>query len=141
MKDDTSQFHLFEAIVLNEIKTIEVYSAGDLQKEGNNSQGSSFGRMLNYSYKNQQIHSMILLKYCFSNKDPDNNHGGLNFVNMTNSVIDNIYGSDFDNFSPSTSDNQLNQQGTTDLSARTWSGNSGFTDPQSQGLVITFGTF
>lgn len=86
-----------------------------------------------------QINAMIILRYCTS-KPKKHPPLPIPQVNMTAPILDDVYGTDFNSFSPSTLDNQLNQQ-STDPTTGGDSGNQGFTDPYSQGLVITYGSF
>lgn len=88
-----------------------------------------------------QINSIILLKFCnYKSMRSSVNNGTPYHVNMTTPIMDNVYGSDFDNFSPETMNTQLNQQGVISQTDGN-SGNSGFSDPSSTGQVITYGSF
>lgn len=91
---ETQRYHLYLNLVFNEIKTI--FANGG------------------FSPVDRKINSLIALGHCeyqipsrriLAGNSSGNNNGmgslGVPMVNMTTTMIDNIHGSDFDNFSPS----------------------------------------
>lgn len=131
--DQSNKMNVFQAVVLNEeIKNVNsrilmyaIYL------------GNKFANIRSRPIKHQ-INSIILLKYCRYKqvRTVINPIGEVNKSNMTTIVTDNIYGSDFDNFSPSVLDSQLNQQGV-DMK----NNNQKTRYSNYPGSVITYGSF